>query len=309
MSYFVCLDGPILIPRPSSNVEQIPQCEGHNRNRFLFSRNAPSLDMRPTFNAPLKDGMYTINAGAAHGTIAEGDRFQLKNLELIVEKLNPFSTLLKVNGLIPPDLPSAGSVVQISSLADLSVYVSDSALREGVKHLVGDSSDSWRYGYTVPGRTPKIRFVEQENEAQFTICTLNNNKIAFNLVPANCHCSIDLPDSDPHSRICSIIYAAWSYHYHLNRQGTNTVSNVVDSELSKLGKQDQAGEYPRYPWIPDPKSTIFLSRPSQGCRFRGVKVTPDSQTRYGIRITNQSSKVPLYCSVFHFDSDFSISRY
>ncbi|PSR90697.1 hypothetical protein PHLCEN_2v4846 [Hermanssonia centrifuga] len=290
------------------NFKQNPQCEGFYRRRLLFSTKESVLKSVPIYRIGDEDKEYKMDVGVAAGSIAEGDRFELYSDHpqsvisksspaiLIAKKPNTFFTLLEIQSpTSPTDLPLKGFAVQtLSAIGDaavLLVCIAEESLREDIRQHIAKSTD-WRRN---------IQLVDQKT-AELEIHT-ETDKVIFNLVPAELTCSL-LRASSSSADICDVIYAARAYHYHWRRQGPSNnqlLCDKVDIKLVQVVEDtDTADDNLRYPY------KVASCHKSRELRDgQSVKVQFNDKIYYGLEITNKS-QIPLYCSVFFFDSDLSI---
>ncbi len=259
---------------------------------------------------------YQMKAGAAHG-IAKDAKFALyKDRDsfngppaaiLIAQTPMAFATTLipDPEGEIDPSVSIKEGFVRQTHAGvreDLHLYiVMDERLIEVFRLLAKEMERNDN------GRR-HIKLVERKEDADLAVGIDSNERVIFDVRRDNGRTwrvpkTVKLLADD----VYAVITAAAHFNYHLRRsttQGTGVLLKKVDIEFLKL-KQTEEFDYDRYTFVvipdPDGKNLIVAGN---------VDILADESAIYGMRITSRLPRnaPELYCSVFFFDSDFSIGK-
>ncbi|KAJ2934575.1 hypothetical protein H1R20_g2531, partial [Candolleomyces eurysporus] len=300
-----------LIKRMGNLPLQTPQCEGLNKDRFLFNRKVSNI--KSVLSATLKDGSLTIaGAGAFHG-ISIGSQFaiwrsqsDLPNDPLATvtvnavrghESMAPFKK--KVESMAPFRMKVRRFVAQIKenpkpqlfihvpqSIQNMDCFISmisENENRRPLSIIITQDAFSASIGLTYLGDTQEIGFKmlnpeEQEQKIRHTIETTADDL----------HRAL--------SHLCS-------YYYLRDCANTNprTMEDTVPSskftiDMFTLEENDEEIYMP--------------SGPNLNIEGTGVELTlgPHNEEQpYGFKITNNTN-FPVFPYLFYFNSsDFSIT--
>ncbi|CCM00516.1 uncharacterized protein FIBRA_02550 [Fibroporia radiculosa] len=297
-----------VIKRMSPLPTQNPQCEGVNQKRILF--NAKSAARRRVLYKIHKDGdKYVISAGAAHGITANA-RFAIYPDQDSSLKQDPLGTVIAH----PPEpfktdvyaegsnftLETEGFALQTRAgdEEDLKVHV---ALDEKLTFIFQALAKEMQR--TDPARRTIIP-VEKKEAAKLDIA-LEDGSVVFNILHSvtsqygltRMPCTI----KPSFNAVQLVIYAAANFYWHLDRKSTSgSLQNFVNIEFKRLKKLREV-DHDGY--------NVLLEDGPNLIRSSVIDLQVDDTAQYGLKIIN-NSKVPLYLSVFFFDSsDLSIDSW
>lgn len=286
-------------------IRQNPQCEGVNRERFIFNKQAQGK--RHYFHKihHADRETYIMEAGAIHGiTIGaefnvykdQDDSSHLLGAVIAVGKPDRFSVILSPKG---SKFSLETHCFALQTCAGTEEYVRI--------HVAPDEAlmDLARQIERAEAIHRIVQLVERD-QAEIGIARVGNGNIVFNIFNSEVtkHGLTRMPFIlEPTLQVVSpIIRAAAHFHFHLRRTKTDAevnLANHVEIEMAELRlAQDNAYDNEDQVWYPSnwQRGKIF-DLPIE-----------DSGTVYGWRITNHSNK-PLYPALFYFDnSDLSISE-
>ncbi|KAF8817195.1 hypothetical protein BYT27DRAFT_7205049 [Phlegmacium glaucopus] len=302
---------------------QNPQCEGYNRDRFLFNARVSNKSFFHKLNRTV-EGSYEIGVGEAYG-ITQGALFVIypsqqgagrgPALQARPLRISPYKTLLDV----PPDqtvtMSQDAVVLQVRVGVEdpFPIYISDRGLdgivtmvqhrmkNQGMRELaVVNDARLAKLGLDLGLDNATKREVVALRILDLPISQWGLNKI-HNTIPPS-------PDA-----FYAVLSAAARFDWHLHRESCAIGTSQVDIEFTKLRELSETIERQL---IGGRLSNIKINRlvpdgPNMiatGAGLGGNVVFVDvlEEADYGIKLTNKTN-VPLYVSVFYFDSsDLSI---
>ncbi|VDB96090.1 unnamed protein product [Peniophora sp. CBMAI 1063] len=294
--------------------DQIPQCEGRNADRLLFNALAPSK-ARVVYTISVKDGKYIMDAGSIHG-VTEEARFSLYSSRdfspndtplgtMVAATVNAFSSELTLSdaAAMEIDLPSPCFAFQTSmgQAEALRMYIPPSEdLRSVIEALAKELQLQEDSG------SPPILLGDQKS-AHISVRARDDGEIEYMINDSlitihglTSFCRTTKPDE---RFIHPVLRAASHFFWHLHRSPQkNMLRSKVSVEVHSL-EQDEEGEIDENldaPWVPSSANLL---------KNGVVNVVADSETVYGIKMTNAVT-VPLHVWAFYFDcSDLSIMEY
>ncbi|THH02780.1 hypothetical protein EW026_g152 [Hermanssonia centrifuga] len=298
---------------------QSPQCEGYHKDRILFNNRGPSRQIYYKVRKSDDKLEYQMNAGSAHG-ITEEAKFALyrdrdsfsgpPSAVLIAQTPMAFSTTLISAGDNDSSVSIKEGFVRQTHAGvgeDLRLYViMDERLLKVFESLSKEMDRN-------DDRKRRIKLVERKEDAELAIdIDSQEDVVVFDMrdlcgrtyrVPKTVKLLVDEFLADD---VYAVINAAVHYYYHLRRSPVKEMfGKKVDIEFLKLKKTDEF-DYETFSFavVPDPDGGNLNVAGN-------VDVFVDDDAMYGMRITSRlPPKAPeLYCSVFFFDSDFSIVSY
>ena len=288
---------------------QNPQCEGANQKRYLFNSRA-STHNRTAFKVTLEHGQFILDAGVVAG-ITEGAEFvvyaSMDGLftdplgALVIEKLGPFSTILKVppggSNFVLSQPRAVALQTKMDQRFNLRLYVPDSdasrLCREALLSLMDRERD-----------LDSIYLVDKSDAADFGLA-MENEKVIFlfrdQRVTQHGHTRLFEGVEPTPEELAHVLKAAAYFYWKLNRTNNNNpiINSGVQVELYKLlpptirrFDEDVDGLKPMGPNLYD---TV-------------MEVVADEDIPYGLKLTNNTA-YDLYPNLFYFDlSDLSIGE-
>lgn len=264
---------------------------------------------RTTFKITLEEGQFILDAGVMAG-ITEGAEFVVHPSTdslfkdplgvLVVDKLRPFSTILKV----PPggskfvlSQPQAVALrTKMGQRFDLRLYVPDDdafrLCRKALLLLMNPERDF-----------ESIYLVDKPDDADFELAMENEKVIFFfrdQRVTQHGHTRLFEGVESVPEELAHVLKAAAYFYWKLNRTNNNPViSSGVQVELYKLlppniRRFNEDGDGLK-PIGPNLYGTV-------------MEVVADENIPYGFKLTNNTA-YDLYLNVFYFDlSDLSIGE-
>jgi len=255
-----------------------------------------------------------MHAGEAHGITEESD-FTLfsgsadsvsgRSLCTVTpSEIGVFVTELDVPESKAADRFTTGLAYQVRSGSEeaLHVYVSpDKRLDELRNHLSGEKAP-------LPGFTVVRVILCTDIQRAHLLVTLQGNKVAFEL-------SL-LPPTSPSSTlrvartttfdlaaITRVLHYTARYMWHLRRHtSNNALGDRVSISFTELVESEDEYDDDLCPALKPVGDNLVFN----GCVH--IQCDSDSENLYGLKIANHTH-IPLYVSVFLFDSDLSILTY
>ncbi len=256
-------------------------------------------------------GEYELDAGVAQGISKDAEfalyrsrvplSFSPPLMTLVSLEPSIFSTLLVPRNTPPSVLIKEGFVLQTVPGARESLRVSihaDESFRSVSKRLhetIARTNESNR----------RIHLVDSQDAAELEV-RVCGDKILFDIVMSQRTHRISeslalrpLASEDIHT----IIRAAAHYLWQLRRTPPSSALRAgIDVKLHKLEQDDtQLDDWLLPVMVPDVKSHTTLKDGEE------VDLFVDDDDKYGMTILNKGD-IALYCSVFYFDSNLSISK-
>jgi len=268
------------------------------------------MPARTSFNVALQEGKFVLDAGIVAG-VTEGAEFAVHPSKdslfekplgvLVVDKLGPFSTILK----LPPGAsnltlrqPSVALRTKLGRKEDLRLYIpSDDvsrACREALLSLMNREQD-----------LESISLVDKLGDADFELA-MENEKVVFlfrdQRVTQHGHTRLfEAVDPTP-DELAPVLKAAAYFYWKLNRTNNNPdINSGVQVELYKLLP-------PRIRRFDDVGGGLTPTGPNlYDDTIMGV--VADENIPYGFKLTN-NTEYDLYPNLYYFDlSDLSIGKY
>ncbi|KAH7921890.1 hypothetical protein BV22DRAFT_1131900 [Leucogyrophana mollusca] len=281
---------------------QNPQCEGANQNRILF--NAKVAGQRAVLYKIRKEGdHYKMEAGEAHGLSVSAQFAVYKDRDsflndspslgtVIARELAPFATTLDASPKESAfEVGDKAIAIQTKAGAeeDLRIHV---AMDE--KLVVVFQALSKEMQRTDPARR-SILLVE--NGAELDI-GLEGGRLVFNVLHAETRTlgvtrlwkSVE-PTVDA---VTPVISAAAHYFWHLRRKSAKQIlQKMVKVEFFEVAQSDEEFDAFLQPVVRRVGKNLITNNV--------IDLQVKDGAKYGMEITN-SLKVPLYVSLFYFDS-------
>jgi len=263
------------------------------------------VNPRTLFNVTLQRGQFILDAGLVEG-IAEGTEFVVhpstdtlfKNPlgVLIIEKLGPFSTILKLpagDSSFILSQPSVALQIKMGRREDLRLYIPGNDIfrpcREAI-HIFRDREQG----------AGSICHVDKPEDADFELAMENEKVIFFfrdQRVTQHGHTRLfEAVESTP-DELAPVLRAAAHFYQKLNRtNNSRDINSGVQLELLPRLDIVGGGMTPTSPNVSDDTSTT-------------MEVVVDDNALYRFKLSNNTAQ-DLYPNLFYFDlSDLSIGKY
>ncbi|KAK0502202.1 caspase domain-containing protein [Armillaria luteobubalina] len=298
--------------------KQDPQCEGAHKSRFLFHSKMTKTQHKPHHISASPDfpDLYILKAGKAIGitTDTEFAVFTDKTMTspalgtVVAVETTDFTTTCKMAGVDKRPFPlsaSGGYALQtrIGEGQDICLFIPDERLRDRFQQIF-DGMQSQNVGKR------GFHLVENRNNKPDLVITADGDVLHFEIMDALCrqHGLTRMPSPDvkisDSDTIHRFLRSSADFYWHLHRSSEQSaLAKMVELECRKLrGTGDYNDELEEIledePYGNDlhDNDVIFVE-------------ADDEKAMYGYKITN-TSKAPLYVSIFYFDvSDLSITAY
>ncbi|RXW22833.1 hypothetical protein EST38_g3034 [Candolleomyces aberdarensis] len=291
---------------------QNPQCEGYYRDRILFDSKVRPPTSRHSYEVKLKNNKYTLEGGRAHG-ITDGAEFTLyRNREVALveeplgvmiargKKIKPFTTILEPVGKAPGAFENPAVAIQTKAGAseDLLIYVPPGSQHMPLfKAIARETSetgpDLCRIQLVDKAEKDKAKLeivADRENHLTFKVLEKQATEHGFTRMPH----VVDVENDDLHH----ILRAASHYHFHLNlNQPNNKIKDSVKIEFFPLKEE-----------VSNDGDKVSYSAGGENMYRKGrIEYEVDGETKYGMKITN-NTPWDLHFYAFYFEhADFSIT--
>lgn len=269
---------------------QNPQCEGANKDRFIFDLEGPAYDPMAHALTMREDGTLEVDTGSMRGVVVGTQFVPERDARRGLEPplvLVAVSVNLNSSTLIPT-VPVKNLVLPMGTRLVVSDWKNDAVMMKVYVHP-GEIPQFAISDVSLQRRGPKFLVVECPNnadlavrrisEAEFSITRLDP-KLSRYVVP-------DVKIDVPVENLPCVLDAVAQFNYFLGRHnGNDSLGNEVKIEMYSLG-----GEY----WARVPNLELGNLLVDNEGRFR---LEPEG--KYGFAICNYS-QYDLFPYLFYFD--------
>ncbi|KAF7366608.1 hypothetical protein MSAN_00918600 [Mycena sanguinolenta] len=280
-----------LVDRLPTLPDQHPQCEGANKDRFLFELRRPVRD-RHAFEAAVDaDGIMKVEAGSLHGIVV-GTQFVLaqqafedKQRQLVFAAVSVCLDSSILRPITPVDdwVPLRhGTELIVSEWKNESALMKI-ILQKNDEHLLAPSDlavERIRPGFiAVDSQDDADLAVQRTADDEFSLARIDPKLSAYAMPDVKLHLTID--------RLPYVLDAVASFNFFLHKYNTrNPLNGLVKLELYKL-----SGRYGSR--VPDMELGDLFAEGEARFPF-------DSSAKYGFAICNYS-EYDLFPYLFYFD--------
>ncbi|KAI0030409.1 hypothetical protein K488DRAFT_54322, partial [Vararia minispora EC-137] len=283
--------------------EQYPQCEGNNRDRFLFSGSNPKRSRRMLFRITTINSVITLHGGEAQGIMSRArlavftSPQAIESIgELIVEKVQACTSILRKDDDLVLPRTAWAAVVKAGNGVDFPVAIpAEDSFIPLLLRLAQDMEEQRpekRNIQAIEERLPHELALSNDNgEAVFTLM----DPLCVQTGLTRLSETVSLSETDD---IYSVLSSATDFFFHLRRSNrSNLLAKHIGLEAFRVERQQLT--------FTCSNETMFMPVGHNLCPCPGevamrVPVIDDDDTAYGFKLTNTTDR-NLYVWVFMFD--------
>ncbi|KAJ7087548.1 caspase domain-containing protein [Mycena belliarum] len=270
--------------------DQNPQCEGANKNRFLFAAEGPAQGSMTCALTVGADGALEIDMGSLHGVVV-GTQFVSEKDARGAQELRRTLVAVSValdSAVLVPTASTSNSLFPEGTRLIVSEWNNNAAMMKVYVH----PSESPKLAITdvsVPRMRPNFLVVESLDAADLAVARVSEDTFALTRLDALLarYATQDTKLAVPLDSLPHALDAVGKFSYFLGRHNAHaSLGDALQLEMHRL-----RGEYPAR--VPDPVVGNLVV--ANEARFK-----LDTRAKYGFAICNYSAH-DLFPYLFYFD--------